>query len=84
MKQNLHLVIVSHSFIWSGFLFVDWLSQKDSLFAKIILLSLFMYFAYLIACHLIKFKKMAFILTVSSTIFFLGGKQLYMNIHFML
>ncbi|MEC2074757.1 hypothetical protein [Metabacillus fastidiosus] len=77
MKQNLYLVLILHSFIWSSFLFVDWLSKKDSLFAKAILLSLFMYVAYLIAIQLIKFRKTAALMTIGSTVLFLGGKQLF-------
>jgi hypothetical protein len=74
MKLNWS-VYCYHFFLWSGYSVVGWLSKKDSVLAKSILLIMFFYLAYLIAFTILKTRKSAIIITFISLLFFTIGKK---------
>lgn len=66
-----------HLILWSGYSVVGWLSKKDSMVAKAILLLVFFYLAYLVAYILLKTRKGAMFISIVSLIFFMLGQQLF-------
>ena len=66
-----------HLILWSGYSVVGWLSKKDSMIAKAILLIVFFYLAYLVAFILLKTRKGAMIISIVSLILFMIGQQLF-------
>jgi LytS/YehU family sensor histidine kinase len=75
MKQ--YVVMLIHCLIWSGYTFVDWLAEKDRLEAKIMLLFIFSYFAYLTAQSFGISKKKSLVATICSMGLFFMMKQTF-------
>lgn len=57
------MIIFLQCMIWGGYLLVERVSEKDSLQAKIILLGVFLYIAYIMAASLSQSKKISLIVT---------------------
>ncbi|PMC35174.1 hypothetical protein CJ195_20500 [Bacillus sp. UMB0899] len=70
MKMVWGLLSCVHLILWSSYSVIEWLSNKDSLLAKSILLLMFFYLSYLIALSFIEKRKAAFIFSVSSLLTF--------------
>ena len=68
MKFTLSLLSCIHIILWSGYSVIEWLSNKDSLLAKSILLLMFFYLSYLIALTLMEKRKAAIIFSISSLV----------------
>lgn len=66
-----------HLLLWSSFSVVEWFSKKDSVLAKIILLLVFFYLSYLVAYNLIKTRRGAFLVSVSTLLLYIVGRQLF-------
>ncbi|MBZ5748764.1 MULTISPECIES: hypothetical protein [Metabacillus] len=77
MKFSWSLVYCYHFILWSGYSIVRWLSNKDSLMAKSILLILFFYLSYLLAFTQLKTRKRAIIISLCSLLLFALGQQLF-------
>jgi positive regulator of sigma E activity len=60
------MIIFLQSFMWGGYLLVEWISEKDSLQAKLILLGVFLYIAYIVAASLSQSKKIALFVTAAT------------------
>ncbi|MDQ0227023.1 hypothetical protein J2S02_003368 [Metabacillus niabensis] len=69
-----------HLILWSSYSFVSWLSKKDSLISKTILLTIFFYLAYLIAFTLIKSKRDAIVITLVSLSIFMLCLQIILHL----
>ncbi|MGG4490712.1 hypothetical protein [Metabacillus idriensis] len=60
------LIIFLQCMIWGGYLLVERISEKDSLQAKMILLGVFLYIAYIMAASLSQAKKTSIIVTAAT------------------
>ncbi|KOO50929.1 hypothetical protein [Priestia koreensis] len=58
------LLLCIHLILWSGYSFVEYLSNRDKLSSKVILFVVFGYVAYLIAERLIERKRTALFVTI--------------------
>ncbi|MGM0873498.1 MAG: hypothetical protein ACQEWV_01650 [Bacillota bacterium] len=77
MKLTWSFVYCYHLLLWSGYSIVDWLSKKDSIIAKTILLIMFFYLAYLIAFTILKTRKRAILISFLTLLFFVLGQQVF-------
>jgi hypothetical protein len=75
MKQ--YIVMLIHCLIWSGYTIVEWLADKDRLEAKIMLLLIFSYFAYLTAHSCGISKRKSFVTTICTMVLFFTLKQTF-------
>lgn len=58
------IIVSMQSVLWCGYIIVEWLSNKDSFQAKMILFAMFLYVSYLGAAAVLHSKKMSFTITV--------------------
>jgi hypothetical protein len=77
MKLTWSIVYCYHLLLWSGYSIVGWLSKKDSVLAKSILLIMFFYLSYLIAFTLLKTRKGAIVISFLTLLFYMLGKQVF-------
>lgn len=82
MKLSWNLVYCYHLLLWSVYSIVGWLSKKDGVGAKTILLFMFFYLAYLIAYTLLKTRKEAIFISFLTLLFFLLGQQVYLFVFY--
>ncbi|RBW70013.1 hypothetical protein [Bacillus taeanensis] len=66
-----------HGIIWSGYSIVNMLSTKDEMQYKMILLGIFVYFAYSLSFKILKRRKTAVITTFSTFLLYMLGKFLF-------
>jgi hypothetical protein len=66
-----------HGIIWSSYSIVNMLSTKDEIQYKIILLGIFIYFAYSISFKILKRRKTAVVTTFLTFLFYMLGKFLF-------
>ncbi|USK35524.1 hypothetical protein LIT25_09645 [Bacillus sp. F19] len=60
------MIIILQCFMWGGYVLVEWISEKDSLQAKLILLGVFLYIAYIVAASFSQSKKIALFVTAAT------------------
>lgn len=72
-----YIAILFQLIIWSGFTFAEWLSKDDHLLYKFFMFLIFLYLATILANHLMKSTKTAYLLTIMSL-------MIYGTIHYML
>jgi len=75
MKDKWVIVLFIHSILWSIFAIIEFLSTKDHLVAKVIMLVVFFFIAFQISKHFIQSNKMSFYITaIVMSLFFVGQR----------
>jgi hypothetical protein len=72
---KVYVVIISQFMIWSGYTFVEWLSEHDQLVYKVFMFFIFYYLAFLLGRTVTKSGSKAFFITSLSLC-------LYSSVHF--
>jgi hypothetical protein len=74
--MKLYIVVLTHFCIWSFFSLVEWVAKYDGTKAKVLLLLIFSYFAFLTAKKVGYTKKNAIITTVATLFLFFSCERL--------
>ncbi len=77
MKITWCFLTCTHLVLWISYSVIEWLSNKDSILAKMILLVMFFYLSYLIAFMIMKTRKIAIIFSFSSLTLFAITYQVF-------
>ncbi|WP_077617673.1 hypothetical protein [Bacillus sinesaloumensis] len=75
--MKIYVIGLIQILIWSAFSLVTWLSQSDSMFAKVILLIIFCYVAFLIATKIGLTRKGSLLVTVISFLCFFSFEKVF-------